>query len=203
MNSFTRYLREHRNKIFAVSFSALAVILYAAAFLVGELTTNFSFFRSSSDNAGLLAMNVISALYCFVVYMIVFICNVRNDSTAYVGILLFVFYTAFSALMDFLEVSLMANPLLLTVFSLSAVEAGVGIALYVFVNRYRAGYAVNWKLIRGFAVAYAGILLLIAAMETWVYASAASALSYGMFLSWSEAALGGAIVFTLERLRRF
>ncbi|MBO4541233.1 MAG: hypothetical protein J5736_04580 [Bacilli bacterium] len=196
MNRFTRFLKEKRNKILAILFASLAMAAFLCYYLVEELVSSWHFFRSNP-------LEIWSFAIALITYGLLLICNIRNDSFAYQGILMFVFYTALGAFFDLVQgmVNAFLGPLLILFLSGKLI---IGVFLYLNTTRYMRGYSVPWRRIRIFGIVYAALLTL-----SWaVYAGLA--LLFGgislmafLTLSFSEALIGWCIVFTLERLRRY
>ncbi|MBP5217112.1 MAG: hypothetical protein J6038_04680 [Bacilli bacterium] len=204
MNRFFRWLKEKRNKILAVGFASLAMAAFLGYYLLMEFAAGWMFFRSSPIELWSFAIILIT-------YGLLLICNIRNDSFAYQGILMFVFYTAFGAFMDLLQGSISAfmggqyAVLSFTLFfGFLAAELVLGVMLYLYSLRYMRGYSVPWRRIRLLAILFAALLTTYWLIYP-IYAFLLGEWSLMDFfaLPLSEAFIGWCIVFTLERLRRY
>ena len=203
MNRFFRFLKEKKNKILAILFSALAVGAFLGYYLSWEILSEWTFFRSNP-------IRLWNFFIVLLTYGLLLVCNIRNDGFAYQGILMFVFYTAFSAFMDLLEGTVNVflgglEVLSYVLFFLFLVgKLVVGIFLYIYVARYMRGYSVSWKKIRLLGISYAAILTLAWGVYAGLgFAFGGLSLLAFLTLSFSEALIGWCIVFTLERLRRY
>ncbi len=199
-----------KNKIFAVSFLALACLFFFGHYLFLEINCSWTYFRTSSW------LNILFFAIDAIMYLILLTCNIRNDDFAYTGIALFVSMKAFEYIKTFfynqmgflnsLSSGSIWNWLLSSLYmSFLAGEAGVGIALYVFVVRYQRG-SPNFTLVRVFGIIFAALLALTAITYSLIFFQGV-AFSWDLLLSYialpaAEACVGVGIVFTLERLRR-
>ena len=204
MNRFFRFLKEKRNKILAVSLASLAMASFLGYYILMEFASGWMFFRSSP-------IEIWSFAIILITYGLLLICNIRNDSFAYQGILMFVFYTAFGAFMDLLSGSISAlmggrYAILSFVlfFGFLAAELALGVMLYIYTLRYMRGYSVPWSRIRLLAILFAALLTTYWLISP-IYAMLLGEWSLRVIfaLPLSEAFIGWCIVFTLERLRRY
>lgn len=196
------FLYNGGNKIFAVSFAGLAFACFIAFYIYEEIASGWIYFRSSP-------LQAISFFVVFYTYLTILICNIRNDTNVYQGMLTFIFYIAFSALIN----SLTSIPTYLfsSIFggglswALEAGEAGVGIALYIFTRNYMVSSTNSFTTIRVLSIVFASILSIYALIEI-VYFALIGFPSLTVFLlscmGLSEAFIGISIVFTLNRLER-
>lgn len=199
-----------RNKILAILFLSLTCLFFFGYYLMLEIDCSWTYFRSTSWT------NLLFFLLDAVMYLILLTCNIRNDDYAYVGIALFVSMETFGFLQKLLygqmaSLSALASgsPIAYLLQSLYvsfwAMEAGVGIALYIFITRYRRG-SPNFLLVRIFAILFAAFLTLTTVVSS-VSIFWSAPFSWKLLLSFaalplSEACAGVGIVFTLERLKR-
>lgn len=199
-----------KNKILAVSFLTLTCLCFFGYYAYAEIVTSFTYFRSS---------NWLTILYFVldaVMYIILLSANIRNDDFAYTGIALFVSMETFSFLQRFFYgqfsfISILASGLplaiLFEVFYMSFLmaEAGVGIALYVFVVLYQRGFP-HFKPIRILGILFACFVSMTLlsyfslVLSTGAY-SLSSLLSL-ILLPLAESFASVGIIFTLERLKR-
>ena len=199
-----------KNKIFAVSFLSLACFFFFGYYLYLETAYSWAYFRSTSW------VNILAFALEAIIYLILLSCNIRNDDFAYTGIALFVsmkffeyirafFYGQINVLNAFSSGSPLSVLLSVLYTAFLALEAGVGIALYVFIIRYRRGVA-NFLFVRVLSIVFAVILTLTGLTSSLIFFQGAS-LTWQMLFGYlaiplAEACAGVGIVFTLERLRR-
>ena len=207
------YFKEHKNKIFAVAFSALALAVFLGRYAVLEVLTGGTYFRSLGQQNMIIELwNVF--FYVVLVYGGLLVRNIQNDGRAYQNILVFVFSVAFGIIIDLLYgaasnivYGIDTNAINLTLFLLALAfavgEVVVGILLYINVLRYMRGFGVEWKKIRTLAIVFAVLVGLgafpMVALSMLVEGGWLTLLSVPV----SEAFCAVAIVFTLERLRRY
>ncbi len=204
MNRFLRTLKEKKNKILAVGLASLAMAAFLGYYLYLELAYSWAFFRSDP-------WQIWSFAIILFTYGLLLICNIRNDSFAYQGILMFVFYTAFGAFLDLISGGIQALMggsyaalSFVLFFSFLAGELVVGVLLYFFTARYMRGYSVPWRRIRILAIVFASILTLYWSLYPVMCFLLGEPMLIAFFsLPLSEAFIGWCIVFTLERLRRY
>ncbi len=199
-----------KNKILAVSFLSLTCLCFFGYYAYAEITTSFTYFRTA---------NWLTTLYFVVdavMYLILLSANIRNDDFAYTGIALFVSMETFSFLQRFFYgqfsfITILSSGMpLAIVFEIFYMlfllgEAGVGIALYVFVVLYQRGFP-HFKPIRILGILFACFV----SMTLFSYfALMASVGSYSfstllplILLPLAESSASVGIVFTLERLKR-
>ncbi|MBP5091442.1 MAG: hypothetical protein J6328_02660 [Bacilli bacterium] len=213
MNKFARFFKEHRNKIFAVTFSALALLSILIYYLALEIASDWFYFRNiGAENQMRMILELWNAFfYIGLVYGPLLVRNINNDGNAYQNIMIFVFATVFSLIYDFLLyglTGLVAGDsffviLLLLTRVATIAEIVFGILLYVNSARYMKGYAVSWKKIRLFAILFA------ACIGVGVVSFFAGLFSGSLELmviyapQFAELCCAVAIIFTLERLRRY
>ena len=209
MNS--AFWRLHRNKIFAVSFAALAVATFVAQYILTGV-----FYGWNNVFTG--PLPIINASITLGIFLMILVTNIRNDDRAYNGILMFVFLIAWRLVWSFLPQGLslgsligssrpeyVATAVLDLLLGLGA--AGLGVTLYVFVFRYRMGRG-DFNLVRLFAVLFALALALLAGADLALYLLSISTISapYAALCVCAvlpDALMGVAVAFTLERLRRY
>lgn len=203
-----------KNKIFAVTFLGLACFCFFGYYLLAEIDSSFSYFRSSNWTA------ILYFLLDAAMYLILLVTNIRNDDFAYTGIALFVSMETFSYIQQLfygqissLPALMSGNPLVACFYTfyllfLSA-EAGTGIALYIFVLRYQRGYP-NFKPVRILGILFACFIGLTSLVNSLLIVFS---LGTQLVLPWSlivsliaiplaETFASVGIVFTLERLKR-
>lgn len=199
-----------KNKFLAVTFLTLACFFFFGHYLFLEINCSWTYFRSTSW------VSILFFVLDATVYLILLSCNIRNDDFAYTGIALFVSMKAFEYIQSFfynqidflssLSSGSMLTWLLSSMYmSFLAGEAGVGVALYVFVVRYQRG-SPNFTIVRVFGIIFASLLALTAITYSFLVFQGTS-FSWGLLLSYialpiAEACVGTGIVFTLERLKR-
>lgn len=199
-----------KNKILAVSFLTFACLCFFSFYLLLESEYSWAYFRSTSWT------NLLVFLLDAVVYLILLTCNIRNDDFAYTGIALFVsmetfgfiqrlYYGQMLAISQMSSGSIAAGIFYSLYISFLAMEAGVGVALYVFVMRYRRGLC-SFKLVRIFSILFAAVLTLatfVSSISYWtLIASSWRLLISYIALPLAESSASVGIIFTLERLRR-
>ena len=208
---FSRFYKSHRNKIWAVSLSALAFALFLGYYVTMEVLSGWVFFRSDF-------LQIWNFLLYLLVYSIILFANIRNDNVAYMGILMFVFFTFFSRIWDLFPASnnLLASfssgsPTLITLcagFLVTALGQFVlGIMLYFRIHVYSRGRDDNYMRIRVLGICYGVALALCLsfriALLILLQGAFGPAYTFLVFMiPLSEVVMSGAIVFTLERLRR-
>lgn len=202
------YWKHHHNKIFACTFSGLALAIFLAvqiALMVLSGTNYFSF------------LNIWNVVITLAVYTIIFSGNLRNDPFAYNGVLMFIFMSVFDAVRSLIVSgfdvanSFQGENLRLGLFFIimvlsEAAMAVIGIFLYVKSRRYMLGYPVPWRVIRLLSILFFACLcvstaftlsiLLLLGIYGPIYALLVVAEPVSAVL------IGLAIVFTMERLRR-
>ena len=199
-----------KNKVFAVSFLTLACLFFFGYYLYLEIAYSWTYFRSTSW------INILMFALDAIIYLILLSCNIRNDDFAYTGIALFVsmkffeyiqafFYGQINVLNAFSSGSALSILLAVLYTAFLAGEAGVGIALYVFIIRYRRGVA-NFIFVRVLSIVFAVILTLTGLTSALIFFQGVSFTWQMLFgylaIPLAEACAGVGIVFTLERLRR-
>ncbi len=200
-----------KNKILAVSFLGLANLCFFGYYLYAEIASSFTLFRNSGDWLTLLFFFIDAAMY-----LILLTANIRNDDFAYTGIALFVSMETFTFIRRFLfgqfsfvTVLASGDPLaiVLGMFYILFLfgEAGVGIALYVFVILYQRGFP-YFKPIRILSILFACFVSLALVsyflIMTNFGAFSLSNLLVLFLLPLAESAASVGIIFTLERLKR-
>ncbi len=199
-----------KNKIFAVTFLALACCFFFGHYLFLEIDCSWTYFRSASWP------DIIAFVLDAMVYLILLSCNIRNDDFAYTGIALFVSmkFIGYIRVFMYSQVNLLnalysgsALSVLLSLFYLSflAGEVAVGVCLYIFMVRYQRG-SPRFVIVRVFAILFAAILTLTGLFYCLLYLQSI-AFSWRTLFTWlalplAEACAGVGIIFTLERLRR-
>lgn len=202
------YLKHRKNKILAVGLSGLATILLCLCFFLDMSALSWRFDFTTLWNY----------LLYFIAYLIIFICNVRNDNGAYRGITLFVFFMAFDqiwsgVMMGGSAFALFsgADPVSITlavIYLLAVVVGGVlGFILYAKILKYMVNPLADYRPVRKYGIIYSSslffILALLIGMEMYVSPSAGALdIAIIFLLPISELIMSVAIVFTLERLYR-
>ena len=201
------YFKNHKNKIFAVGFSAIANIIFFAYALYVLIGARGSLSFSSVWNYLLYAVS----------YLIILIANIRNDNFAYQGILMFVFFMAFDQVYTLILNSVnvinafsSGNVTYICLFLLFSwcllAEAITGIILYININRYMRGSIDDFKKVRIPGILYS--CLLVAGLEFHISLSLilppyGTLVALFMFIiPISEMIMSIAICFTFDRLRR-
>ena len=210
-NSFTRVWKAHKNKILALSFIGLGLLLFLSFYIAAGFSLGWSLVVGSFSG-------IWNFLITLLVYGYLFFTNLYNDNHAYSGIFAFIALAVFEAVFNIIDLSVSAGAALwnqdgaaLATFvpylALSGGIAGIGIPFYIFLFRYMLGRDSRFGKVRLFALLFLGILLL----------SSSFYLAYqfiaGLVLTWqnvllvlalpiSELCVGAGVVFTLERLRR-
>ena len=208
---FSRFFKSHRNKIMAVSLSGLAFALFAAYYLTVEILSGWVFFRRDF-------LQIWSFLLYLLVYSIILFANIRNDNVAYMGILMFVFFTFFSRIWDLFPASnnlvssfSSGNPLLIGLcagfLAAALAQFVLGIILYFRIHLYSRGRDDDYRRIRTLGIAYSIALSLCLsfriALLLLLQGTYGPAYTFLVFMiPLSEVIMSVAIVFTLERLRR-
>ncbi len=215
MNKVIRYFKEHRNKILAVSFSALALAVFLGYYGVLEILTGGFYFRHQATTGDLIIEMWNFVFYAVLVYGGLMYRNIQNDGRAYSNILIFIFSLAFNLLLDLLEEGIYtvfdvaSGQTISVVFFLLSVlftigQMVIGILLYINIARYMRGYSVPWKRIRTLAIVFAILVGLgafpLVALSMLLLGDGLIAL---LSVPVSEAFCSIAIIFTLERLRRY
>lgn len=201
------YFKNHKNKIFAVGFSALANIIFFAYALYVLIGARGSLSFSSVWNYLLYAVS----------YLIILIANIRNDNFAYQGILMFVFFMAFdqvytliinsvNVINAFSSGNVIYICLFLLFFLFLLAEAVTGIILYININRYMRGSIDDFKKVRIPGILYSCFLVAGLAFHislSLILPPYGTLVALFMFIiPISEMIMSIAICFTLERLRR-
>lgn len=201
------YFKNHRNKIFAVGFSAIANIIFFSYAIYNLVIGAGNIDFSSIWNYLLYAIS----------YLIILIANIRNDNFAYQGILMFVFFMAFDQVYsifvnspNFLNAFASGDTIYILLFSFFLIfliaEAATGVILYININRYMRGTLDNFKKVRIPGILYACFLAVGLAFYLSLFLILPPYGSLVVLLSFiipiSEMIMSIAICFTLERLRR-
>ncbi|OPZ37503.1 MAG: hypothetical protein BWY98_00092 [Tenericutes bacterium ADurb.BinA155] len=206
--ALSEFWYKKHNKVFAVGFSSIALVLFFAYYLTVEILFKWTFFQSD-----------ISQLWNFfvylVVYLIILIGNIRNDSIAYQGILMFVCYKAFDSATTIVRSGRSVietfqgewTPLYLLYGISWLAVAGVvflGIFLYVRSYQYLKGSFNHFIEIRILAILFAVCLFLSISFTLFLVIAGGYSNSIMLFflLDFADIAIGIATIFTMERLRR-
>lgn len=196
-------------------FSGAASFLYIA-YAVYEFTTmGASLFTVSC------LPTFFNLLITICIYLIIFTTNIRNDNYAYVGILMFVFYMAFDQVFSLVQLTVAdlstaaGNPggfsaLMALTWTFLAGEAGTGVALYILISRYERLKTNNFLPLRVLSIVYSAFLataLIFYLLLEFYFNMWDPSSGWVMFLMLaapvSEVLLSVAVIFTLERLRRY
>lgn len=200
-NVFFSKLKRYKNKILAILFSGLALALFAAFYLLYEINYDWTFFRRNPGE--------LWNFFCLLVpFLIIFICNIRNDNYAYNGIMMFVLLEAFSSTMNAVQMIIYGYFLTLAIIQIVfvAATAVIGFLLYIRIVRYMRGFDDDFKKVRVFAIIYTSLLLtslIFYCVIMYNYLAGDLLLLFAAYgLSLAEACEAVAVIFTLERLRR-
>ncbi|MCQ2742730.1 MAG: hypothetical protein MJ239_05470 [Bacilli bacterium] len=207
---FKNTLKFKKNKILAVSFSFFGLALLLTSVIIYVARTGFASFFSDYSN-------VFNFALLFIVYGILFGCNVKNDNFAYQGILMFAFIMAFDAFVFIIrnanfyaqffsaKIPLDLIPYIIYFFNFFALTA-FGVILYVVTIKYMRGRIENFGRVRLFGILFAVSVLVGCVLYVFsLYHSVSPAFYVLMpyiFEEFSMTAIAISIVFTLERLRR-
>ena len=210
MNLF-RNFKYKKNKIFAVGFSSLALVLFFVYYGIQVGMYGFAFFTSDPFEIWNFAIVLIA-------YFTVFYYNLMNDNRAFRGITMFLFMIVASQVINFafsFPVSIVnlfsAHPLVI-VFTLLNIaflvgQIVVGVLLYVNASRFARGGFVDQRKIRKYAILFAVALGLTAFSQMVLlgfsgFQSIEYAIAYVSLFAFplSEVMMAVAVVFTLERL---
>lgn len=201
-------LKHYKNKILATSLSGLALGIYLAYHIIMAVSLGAAYFDFRT---------IWNAVLTIIAYAIIFFCNIRNDNFAYTGILMFVFFVTFDHIYSIFvsnfsipQIFADGDGALVTTFLLTMAGNVAlvvsGILLYIWVRRYMVGLMADFRKIRLFGIAFAGILFISVAVEV-TFMILAGIFVPGMLWTMfavpvSEVVMALAIIFTLERLRR-
>lgn len=209
---FVDWFHHYRNKIFAVGFSGLGLSLFLAYYITTWAVFGFDDFLSF----GLSFWNFCVVLIAFT---IIFICNLNNDATVYVGILMFIFTMVFSQILalwtptvNLVLSAVSFSPLAIAFYSLEIALLGAvivfGVLLYIDIARYRMGRWLPFKRMRLFAILFAIALALTLGFEFAFFFVSGASSAEGWWLLFLELVaiakvlISISVIFTLERLRR-
>ena len=203
-----RFWRRYRNKVLAISLSALATLGYAASFLVYGFCFGWQSLLSSP-------ISLINIFITLVVYLMVVVTNIQNDNRAFGACSMFVFLIAWRMALAFLprggslwswivSGSFLGGVAITTVL-LYGGAAVLGVFFYVFLFRYRLG-RVGFRPLRGLGWGFAASLAAVSAAEITLYlltfGATPAAVAYALLSYLPDVAMASAVMFTLERLRR-
>ena len=209
------FFKLYKNKFFAISFAALALIAFLSYYGIELARSGVSYFTNQP-------LNIWNLVVVFIAYMVILVCNITNDSSAYNGILMFVFmivagqiFSSFDYIQAYIINMSSLNPIVitLTTFFMSLIigEIVVGIFLYINAKRYRFGLSNDFGKLRLYGMLFAAFLtsanaFSIATTCVAVFGSA-TVFDLGYFfililLPLSEIFMSISVCFTLERLRR-
>ena len=204
-------LKNRKNKIFAIGLSLIALGFFVAGISIHFFTLGANFMGTPQG-----IIDIISFVFEGGILTYLLVTNIRNDSRAYLAILMWLFWffvdeiftilysrlaivSFFGPNVDPVYVTLSSLYILFTVASLV-----IGILLYIFIRRYMFMSYDRFSRIRLFAIIHAGISIgascLIIALEYLVNGQAFFIES--LFFGLCRALADIAICFTLERLRR-
>ena len=201
-----KYVWKHRkNKILACTLSGLALAIFLAVQIVFILLEGANYFSF---------LNIWNLVITLAVYSIIFIGNLRNDPFAYNGILMFIFMVVFDAVRSFTydvvdsfqSANIQIGLFFIVMAVFEAAMAVVGVLLYIRSRRYMSGLIGSWKKIRILSILFFAFLTLGVAFElAFLLLLGIYGPNYALLVSAgpvSEILIAGAIVFTMERLRR-
>ena len=217
MNKFLRYFKEHRNKILAITFSSLALAAFIGYYIILEIVFGGTYFRTLIATTNDYLFEFWNTFfYVVLVFGGLLVRNINNDGRAYSNILIFVFSIAFGAFYSLILAGVdifmsfggggygpLGIIILLLIIAFTVAEIIFGSLLYVNVARYMRGMGVEWSKIRRLAIILA-ILVSLAAfpMVAFSFLGGEGWISL-LDVSVAEAFCSIAIIFTLERLRRY
>lgn len=204
-------LKNRKNKIFAIGLSAIALGFFVAGISFHFFTLGANFMGSAEG-----IIDIISFIFEGGILTYLLVTNIRNDSRAYMAILMWMFWffideiftilysrltiiSFFGPNADPVYVSLSVLYILLTIASLV-----IGILLYIQIRRYMFMSSDRFSRIRLFAIIHAaisvGVSALVIVLEYLVNGQLffLESLFFGLCRSLADIA----ICFTLERLRR-
>lgn len=197
----------HRNKIFAVTLSALGVISFVVAYVVFGLGFGFNFLTASP-------FTIINLVLNLVILTLLLINNIRNDNRAFGAVMMVVFLAVWGLIVSWLPggsglyAVFNAGPGIVTlgVFLLlfAAASIALGIVTYVFLFRYRLGrtsFERQMLFSRLFVACLVVELILEVVTIFSLIAFDAYTFTYYLLANLSMAFAGVACLFTLRRLR--
>jgi len=206
--SISDFWYKKHNKVLAILFISIALILMAIHYLTAEILSGWTYFQENPDEV----WNLFVYAVC---YLIILIGNIKNDSIAYTGILMFVCYTGLDAgsqiidngkdVIDYLklvEFSPIMIPFFLECLSLVGLVF-LGIFLYVRSYQYLKGTYNNFMAVRALAISFAACLALSGGLLISLLSFSVSiVLAFVLIMPLSSFFVGLSIIFTVERLRR-
>lgn len=212
---FRRFFKLYKNKILAIGFASLALIAFFAYYIMEVVRFGFSFFTQD-------AFTIWNMVVVFIAYAMIFFCNITNDSSAYQGILMFVFMVVAGQILSSIDTVIDCirnisgeSPEVIVVTVLHILfmlgQIFVGVCLYLNSRRYMRGLSDDFKKLRLYGILFTVMLALshgaIITLVTLLMFGYATVFDWVSFLSLfllpiSEVLMSVSVNFTLERLRR-
>lgn len=206
------YFKNHKNKFFAVLFSALGIACFVGVAIMFFLQSTGDF---GSQSYIIALINIVFELG-LMIYLLS--CNINNDNRAYMAIMMWIFWFFLEQFEDVVYGSaglfsvLGSGDALLIGMSMAYLAFGiacfaVGLTLYLLVRRYMIGLDNNYRRIRILAIVYAslsGVALAFNLAITFISLGVAgwAMVLVALLTPIAELLIDVAIIFTLERLRR-
>jgi hypothetical protein len=206
------YFKNHKNKFFAVFFSALGIACFVGVAIMFFLQSTGDF---GSQSYIIALINIVFELG-LMIYLLS--CNINNDNRAYMAIMMWIFWFFLEQFEDVVYGSaglfsvLGSGDALLIGMSMAYLAFGiacfaVGLTLYLLVRRYMIGLDNNYRRIRILAIVYAslsGVALAFNLAITFISLGVAgwAMVLVALLTPIAELLIDVAIIFTLERLRR-
>ncbi|MDY5441280.1 MAG: hypothetical protein SPG64_03555 [Candidatus Enteromonas sp.] len=210
MNLF-RNFKYKKNKIFAVGFSSLALVLFFTYYGIQIGFHGFSFFTNDFTEI----WNFAIVLFA---YFMVFYYNVINDNRAFRGISMFLFMIVASQIINFVFgfgvsiINLLTFDPIIIIFTLVDIaflvaQIVVGVLLYINARKFMMGRFVDYRKIRKLSILFAAALAVSAISQMVLlgfegFQSIEFTILYiSVFaLPLSEVMMAISVVFTFERL---
>ena len=206
------YFKNHKNKFFAVLFSALGIACFVGVAIMFFLQSTGDF---GSQSYIIALINIVFELG-LMIYLLS--CNINNDNRAYMAIMMWIFWFFLEQFEDVVYGSaglfsvLGSGDALLIGMSMAYLAFGiacfaVGLTLYLLVRRYMIGLDNNYRRIRILAIVYASLSGVALAFDLAITFISLGVAGWAMVLvalltPIAELLIDVAIIFTLERLRR-
>ncbi len=206
------YFKNHKNKFFAVFFSALGIACFVGVAIMFFLQSTGDF---GSQSYIIALINIVFELG-LMIYLLS--CNINNDNRAYMAIMMWIFWFFLEQFEDVVYGSaglfsvLGSGDALLIGMSMAYLAFGiacfaVGLTLYLLVRRYMIGLDNNYRRIRILAIVYASLSGVALAFDLAITFISLGVAGWAMVLvalltPIAELLIDVAIIFTLERLRR-
>lgn len=212
---FRRFFKLYKNKILAIGFASLALIAFFTYYIMEVARFGFGFFTQD-------AFTIWNMVVVFIAYAMIFFCNITNDSSAYQGILMFVFMVVAGQILSSIDTVIDCirnisgeSPEVIVVTVLHILfmlgQIFVGVCLYLNSRRYMRGLSDDFKKLRLYGILFTvmlalshGAIITLVALLMFGYATVFDWVSFlSLFLlPISEVLMSVSVNFTLERLRR-